>query len=423
MRRIVLTLLSCFLTLASLTACAGAHEIDDWAYIFTIGVDKGVTDKFRFTFQMPTYKSGEGGGSKGTAGSQGADEYAIMSLDCPTFFAGINVLNTSLSRTLNFTHSKYLVISEDLAREGVGRLINGIVRSAQIRRNMNVIVVRGPASEFIKQFDPVIGTSLSKTQELLMQHQHETGFFDEAIYNQFAIGIRSTYTQPVAALAAVKDFSDFMAGGAPPENFKSTGDYYAGELPRSGGNKTEILGAAIFDGDKMVGELNGIETRAMLMAKGEFRSGYVVIPDPLNSELQITLNVHRQKKPHIKVTFRDGKPVIHIKVFLDGELHELQSGIEYENEKLKPVLENAVKTSIKNELDITIDKCKKLNCDVFNFGETAAMQFLTIQEWEDYNWLAHFKDAETTTEVEFLITRTGTLLKTSEIVTTEGKKK
>jgi len=60
---------------------------------------------------------------------------------------------------------------------------------------------------------------------------------------------------------------------------------------------------------------------------------------------------------------------------------------------------------------------------VFRFGETAAMSFSTIKEWEKYNWLSHFKNAQVTTSVDFVIRRSGTLTKTSETKNIEGKKK
>ena len=427
MPRVMLIIVLCILLPFSLTACTtDAHELNDWAFVHTIGVDKGVSDQLRFTFQMATYKGSGGGSVSGTgggSGSQGNKDHAVISIDCPTFYSGINMLNTSLSRTLNFMHSKYLIISEELARDGVERFINGMMRSYQIRRSMYVIIVKGSASDFIKEFNPVIGTSITKTQELIMDHQYETGLFAEVTYNEFSIGLKNTYTQPTAALAAINDFSSFKTGGAPPEEFKSGGDYYAGELPREGGNKYEFFGTALFDGDKMIGELSGDETRAMLMMKGEFQDASIAIPDPIDSKLRLGFYVHQQKKPNIKITFKDGEPVIHVKVSLEGSLQNVQSSTEYEGEELKPVAEKALETFIKDNFDKTIDKCKSLNCEAFGFGETAAMQFLTIQEWEEYNWIAHFKYAEVTTEVEFIMQRTGTIMKTSEINTTEGKKK
>lgn len=425
MSRLISIIVLCCFMLVSLTACFGSHELDDWGYVYTIGIDKGVTDKLRFTYQLPTFKGGPGGGSGGGGGSEshGRGQFTVLTVDCPTFYSGINMLNTSLSRTLNFAHTKFVLISEELARDGVGTFMNGMMRSPQLRATANIIIVKGSASDFVREFDPVIGTSISKTQDLIMEHQYETGLFDEVTFREFTDDIRSTYSQPTAALGGLNDLSHLKTTGTPPEKFKSSGDYFASEVPRSGGNKFEFFGTAIFDGDKMVGALNGDETRVMLMTNGEFENGSIVIADPLDSKLRITVYTHQQRGPDVKVNFENGKPVISVKLFLEGELENVQSSTNYESPKLKPIVENAFKDFIKGELNRTILKCQKLNCEVFNFGNIGAAKFLTIQEWEKYNWVAHFKDAKVTTNVEFILRRTGTMMKTSEIETTKGKKK
>ena len=416
------TLLCCF-NMLFLCSCNGSHEIDDWVYPNSIGIDKGSEDQLRFTFQSPTLRKGNVSQDSRNSQSQGSSEYLVTTLDSATFFAGVNVINISMSRTLNFTHTKYIIISEDLAKEGVGRFINGMIRSSQIRRMTHIIIVKGSASDFIKEFNPRLGTSISKTQELLMDQEKESGFFDNVNYNQFFIGLKNGYSQPTASFAALNDFSNTKIKGAPPEEFKSPGEYYAGELPRTSGNKFEIFGTAIFDGDKMVGKLNGDETRALLMLKGEYKKGSIVVADPLDKKLRITAMIQSRKKPKVKVTFKNGEPIIDVKLSLEGDLQNLQSSTEYEDPKHKPVLEAAFKKFLKSDLDNTINKCKNLNCKVFRFGETAAMSFSTIKEWEKYNWLSHFKNAQVTTSVDFVIRRSGTLTKTSETQNIEGKKK
>lgn len=253
----------------------------------------------------------------------------------------------------------------------------------------------------------------------------DTGFILNTSYHDFVKDLKTTYRMPAAPMAAINDFSNFKENGTPPpeEEFVAGGKYYAGELPRKGGNNFEFFGTALFDGDKMVGELNGIQTRMMLMVRGDFVRCAMSMQDPLDKKLRISIDTKQQKKPDIKVEFREGKPVIHVKIFLEGDLQNVQNTtIEYENEKMGPVLENAFEKDMKGYLDETINICKNLNVDVFGFGEKAVRHFLTIQQWEAYNWLSHFKDAEINTEVEFIVRRTGTLIKTNPSRNSKGEK-
>jgi spore germination protein KC len=412
-------ILSSALMMILLTGCFGSVEVDDWAYAYTVGLEKGVSDKMRFTIQIPTLKGGEG--KSGGTQSDG-DEYTYISIDAPSAFAGANMINTSLSRKVNFMHAKLFVVSEDLAREGIGEILNAFLRFGQIRRITQLVIVRESARDFIRDNKLIVGKSLPKIEEEIMNQEENTGFIDNISIGEFMAQTKLLTMQASAPLAMINDFSNQKDKGQSPSGFKTPGDYYAGELSRTGGDKTEYIGTAVFDGDKMVGELNGDETRMMLIASGEFQRAFIPIEDPLEKDKPETFDVRQQKVPDISISFNGDKPVINLKVFLEGDLIALRSKINYESTELKPVLEKAFEHYIKTELDKTIDKCKKLNCDIFAFGREAVRNFSTIQEWESYNWKSHFKDAKVKAEVQFIIRRTGTLIKTNPFRKAGGQK-
>jgi spore germination protein KC len=402
-----------------LTGCFGSVEVDDWAYAYTVGLEKGVSDKMRFTIQIPTLKGGE---SKNADAQSEGDEYTYISIDAPSAFAGANMINTSLSRKVNFMHAKLFVVSEDLAKEGIGEILNAFLRFGQIRRITQLVIVRESARDFIRDNKLIVGKSLPKIEEEIMNQKENTGFIDNISIGDFMAQTKLLTMQASAPLAMINSFSNQKDKGQRPSGFKSSGDYYAGELPRTGGDKVEYIGTAVFDGDKMVGELNGDETRMMLIASGEFQRAFIPIEDPLEKDKVETFDARQQKAPDISISFNGDKPVINLKVFLEGDLIALRSKINYESTELKPVLEKAFEHYIKTELDKTIDKCKELNCDVFAFGRKAVSKFSTIQKWESYNWKSHFKDAKVKTEVKFIIRRTGTLVKTNPFRKAGGQK-
>lgn len=412
MRKVIIVILLCILVSASLTSCYGAREVDEWAFVYMIGIDKGVSSDLRFTFQIATMKN--------VASPQQNAGYTSIIVDAPTFYAAVNMLESSLSRRLNYTHAKYIIISEDLAKEGVERFMNGMMRSSQIRRIMNIIVTKEAASEFVKQYDIVLTDAVGKAAEAFMTQNELNGFYVGETYHDFFVDLKSTHRSPVATLAALNDFSNYLPSGAPPEKFKSEGDYYAGELPRSGGSQAELLGTVLFDGDKMVGELNGNESRALLMLRGEFKSASITIVDPQDDKLRITIRTKLVKKASIKVDISEPIPVIKVKIFLEGDIQNIQSDTPYESKALNSVLENAFKQHIKDILDETIKKCQDLNVDPMGFGHEAVKHFLTIQEWEAYNWRKIFNAAKITAEVEVSIRRTGTLIKTEPIISSDG---
>lgn len=413
MRKVIIIVLLCVIVSTTFTSCYDAREVDEWVYVYMIGIDKGVSNVLRFTFQIATMKD--------VSISQQTAGYTSIGVDAPTFYAAVNMLESTFSRRLNYTHAKYIIISEDLAKEGVERFVNGIIRSAQIRRIMNIVVSKGEASEFVNQYDISLTDVVGKASEAFVTQNELNGFFVDVTYHEFFVDLKSLQRSPVATLSALNDFSRYLPNGEPPEAFKSEGDYYAGELPRSGGNAVELLGTALFDGDKMVGALNGDESRVLLMLRDEFKGASISMVDPKDDKLRITLRTKIKKKASIKVDVSETIPVIKVKIFLEADIQNLQSTTPYESEPMISVLENAFKQYIKDILDETIAKCQDLHVDPMGFGHEAVKQFLTIQEWEAYDWKKIFNTAKITSEVEVTIRRTGTLIKTEPTLSSEGE--
>jgi len=428
MRRTIVFILICCIFSTVLIACHDANETDDFAHVLAVGIDKGISNKWRITVQFATLKSDGSSKMQTTGGNetfemQEQDGYTLIALDAPSFYGGVSMINSILPRKLNFMHTKLLVLSEDISKSGLaGEYLAPIARYREIRRNIRVLISKCQASEFIKENKPFFGKTLSKSMEQIVQEGSNMDFFPNITLGDFYDDIKSTYNQPIAILACVNDYSSFMKTGSQwGEGFKSEGDYLAGQIPRIGGNKIELYGTAVFDGDIMVGELNGDETRLMLMARDQFQRGFFTIPDPENPELIVPLDVRSARKRKVMVKLERNKPVIVLKIQLEGDLLAVQSGINYESKEMKPVLEKAFEQYIKNGLDKLIEKCQRLNADVFRFGGIAVRQFATIEEWERYNWIAKFEKTEVNTEVDFIIRRTGAILKSSPVVNTKVK--
>lgn len=419
MKKVITALLAILIITSFFTACQDTQELGSWAYAFIIGVDKGVADKLRFTILIPTLKGQQASGGQGM--QQQSGDYTSISIDCSTLYDGLDFIGTFLSRRVNYMHCKYFIIGEKLAKEGISSLMEEGRMARQIRLNMHVIVAKGEASDFIKAFNPALGTSIPKTLEGLIQGDDRTALIDDETYLDVLQNLKSTKSQATCALGAVNDFSAYLPTGEVKTEKTESGDLYPGQIPRKGGDPIEILGTAIFLGDRMVGELNANETRALLMVKDEFATASITIHDPLDNNLYVTLNTQKQKKPDIKVTVSGDKPVIDVKIFLEGSIINQQSEFEYQSEDLHSVLEKAFADYIIGNIAETIKKCQALNSDIFGFGKIAAEQFWTIHAWDDYDWLSKFEDAQVNIGVNISIEGTGVVIKNNPVKIGEGK--
>ena len=104
-----------------LAGCYDSREIDDMAYVVSLGLDKGKTNALRLTIQIaiPVATGAGGGGEGGGGGGEGSDSSFITTIETPSLYSGLNMANNYISKQLNMSHAKVIVISEEIAREGV----------------------------------------------------------------------------------------------------------------------------------------------------------------------------------------------------------------------------------------------------------------------------------------------------------------
>ncbi|NLN04009.1 MAG: Ger(x)C family spore germination protein [Clostridiaceae bacterium] len=430
--------------LIALTSCFDANEIDDMIYIVCVGVDRGVADKWRITLQYENLKGSSPQSQSGSSSSSGDDQnqqgkeedslkeqvedqgnISYVTIDAPSFFAGIDMLNTSISRKISFMHLQFIVFSQELAKsEELSTFLAPIMRFREIRETVHIYITKNKAMDIIKANTPIIGTALAKDHLIWTRESESTGFFPHSILNNFYNSLKSNRRFPITAIISLNEMKNFIEEGKPYKGeLKSGGEYLSGKLPRLGLNQLEIWGVALFDGDIMVGELNGKETRVLLILRGEFERAFVNIEDPANPDYAIPLDVTVREQPKIKVNIKNGKPVITVDIKLDADILAIQSHVYYENTVNKKVLEEACANRMLDEVEKLIVKCRDLGVDPFKFGEYASRQFLTIQELEEYNWNEKFKDATFIVNLSVIVRRTGTMMKSSKIISPEGQPK
>lgn len=403
-----------------LTSCYDSTEITDVAYVEFIGIDKGLRSKWRITITIASQIAEQGSGS---GGSDQSSESKSVTIEAPSFYSAVNLLNTNIPRNLEFSHANLLVVSEEVARSGlIGEYIAPLIRFREIRRTIDIVAVQGSAQEFIEKIEPFLGGSIVNTIEDLMQQAKYTGYFPRTTLNDFYNAIKSTYIQPVVTLGGLYNPDNWQKiNGKESNKFNiPAGDFFAGEVPRKGGNPIEFFGSALFDGDRMIGKLNGYETKMMMLARGDLKTAIFTIQDPKSPELIVPIELKLARKPKVNIRFEGNVPVITLKLKTNGDILAIQSRINYEDPELTPILEKAMKQHLKANLDKVIEKCKSMSCDAFYFGRTAVRQFLTIDEWEAYHWNKQFSNAKVITEIDFKVRSTEGMLKSAEIITSEG---
>jgi spore germination protein KC len=138
-----------------LSGCYDAREIDDLAYVMAIGLDKGTSNVLRITLQISLPTKIAGGGGKAGEGGEGKSS-TLTTMEAPSIHSGLNMINTYISKQINLSHAKLMVISEELAREGVHEFIHTMIRDREFRPEMFIVVSRSKAEDFLSEVKPIL---------------------------------------------------------------------------------------------------------------------------------------------------------------------------------------------------------------------------------------------------------------------------
>ncbi|MDT8716898.1 Ger(x)C family spore germination protein [Clostridium sp. 19966] len=429
MRKIISVLLIFTVSCGLFSGCYDKREIDDQTYVIAIGMDKGTVQPLKLTLQYAMTQS-VGGGSSGGGSSSGGGNKVLSSvtIDTETFNSGITAANGFIGKRINMSHAIVLVISKELAKEGISKYIYGLSRERHYRPSMFVAVARGSAEGYLNSINPLQEVDPSKYYQLLFNAYKFTGYTANTQFFNFYTHMTALDMQAVAVLAGVSRYQNSDEFKSKYSTYKkknkihpSEGDFKAGDIPENNAEKGEIMGLAMFNGDKMIGELDGDETESYLMVTGEFHQSYVSVPDPKFPQESVLLRIEKRKKPKYKTKFINGKSEISIDIKLEGDFVSIQSGYNYENSKNFSIIENAASELISKRINETLNKtAKDYNCDIFGFGKSVKKIFLTNKKWEEFKWLDKYKASSFTVNVDLKLRRTGLIIRTSPTPIAEG---
>lgn len=352
-----------------LGGCA-MKNIEAQAYAVSLGMDLTEEQQIRVSVQVPALsQSGGGDGEEGSGG------YTYSEAQGDTLTVALEMLNAGVPRELNLTGVKSVVVSEKLAQsEWFSKVLEELALAYRVYGAAEMVVCSGEAGAFIRNQKPVIGLRLSESTTVALSHYQEYGYIPSAKAADVFYISRSFYGDPVAILAAGGAADEAATGGR-------GADSYAGALPDTGEEENRYFGSALFAGDRMVGRLTGMQTQLLNVLLGNIEYFSWVV-----ETVPVRINV--SGSPEVKVDLSGRNPRVDVRITLN--MMESKG-------KLKP---ETLKREVEMRLEELTEYCQACGSDPFRYAQTAAGQFLTVDEWLRYDWPARFPQAQVHYEVE-----------------------
>jgi spore germination protein KC len=369
----------------SFSGCWSWREIDKLGIISGMAIDfDQKTNRSLLTIQV--IKPGELGAPGGKGGSKGGggtptQPAAIYKSAGRTIFEAVRSLGSQTSRKLYFAHIQVIIIGEAAARQGMRRFLDFFIKDHEPRPLVWLIIAKGEASKLLET---------PGNQEKLSAME-----ISEVIANE------GTASQ--AATVSLQEFIGYLLSKS-----RAPVAPYLEVMEHDGQKHFEITGTAIFQEDKMIGNLDKNAGRGLLWVTGRVKSGVISIKPPGFPEYAALEIIHTGSQVKsgaqnpLAVTVNINVECVFNEQSGTGDLATPQNLIK---------MRKKVETSVKNSICQAFERARQLRADIFGFGEVIHRRF--PKEWPglENEWAVRFPDIQLTVKVKANIPLTGKIIK------------
>ena len=353
-------------------------SVERCGYVVAIGVDEGTAKEYEITLELQRESAGEaqdGGGS------------IILSCEARDIFEAVSELSSNTAYDLNFTRTHFFIVGEKLAKEGkLKDIMNMSFDVLRIRKSALMVVARCSVRDYIGGIASNNNANIAKMQDALISNVETTGETAAINLSLFLEAVNGGRLDAAAPIGYYDEriITDMKQRDSAEKGENPISDAEKGA--RIGGMQGLTRGCALFDGERMCGELSPAQTQFMNLVRGDYKRGTIAYP--LENGETASLLVFPNKR-RIGVELGGDAPYARVILGLNVTVERDPSnsiGKNWESgerEKLKAYLEEALKA--------VFEECRACSSDAMGFGKYASMNFRSTAEWEAFSWKNAYK--------------------------------
>ena len=331
--------------------CWDRKEVENRAYVVGAALDhaspetKGRYDldrafqqagmrKYRLSYEFPNFK-------KGVSGEQSGYESRVFSAEGETVYAASRAIASKSSLPVFLEDLQVLLISEEVAREGIREIFDVFLRYPGMRRRATILITKGRAEDFLKR-KPKTGTALNSLN-----------------YPKVATTVRK-----VPTIAFFSEFGYFSEAIRSKQGFSAPVVYMEED-------EVKAAGAALFNSKgQMVGIADEYETVGGKIWRNKFPQGAIMVSHPDKPETIAVFDVN-----HSKITVQPDFSGDTVRFIVEGEFGGTIGESEpveekpYSDEKNQNAIAQAVAAELTNHAYAVLKKEQTVRADTFALGD------------------------------------------------------
>lgn len=372
------------------SGCWNKRELNELAIVMGTGVDLTPDGQISVTAQIirPAGMKSETGGT-GTP----VNPAMVLNSTGETVADAVHNLISINSRNIFLSHNQIIAIGENFAKKGIVPVLDYFERDPEIRPEMSFIVTVGEAQKILSLPGKLEKTSAVEIHKALRasKESNKTGMvkFLDFLLNYYSDS-KSSYA-PLVETVNVNNVKTF-----------------------------KLVGMAVFMKDKMIGCLNGLETRGLLWILNKVQGGVVVVKPP-SKQGKISIELVRSNCT-VKVTMENNNPVFTVKIAAVGNVEEQDSTYDITKPDKMNVLKKELGESISKEVLSTVRKTQKYKTDILGFGEVLHRKYPNHWKLIKKNWVEVFPKVKVEVKTNAQINHSGVKIKATSYKNLAGNR-
>jgi spore germination protein KC len=393
MKRIIAILTILTLLLSLTTGCWNRRELNELAITLAMGLDLTKDGKYLVTAQVvnPSEIAGKDGGG-------GGDSPVVLYQEKgETVFEAIRKMTKESPRRIYPSHLRMLIISESLAKKGIGKPLDLLSRDWELRSDFYVAIAKGKRAEEVLK----VPTPLEKIPANKM--------FDN-------LEVSSKAWSATSAVTLDELITDMVSPGKEPVLTGITADIKGDKKTAMGKENVQLMDnpakiyynqLAVFKKDKLIGWLNENQSKTYNLVTNKEYSTVVNIPCPNGGKAVFQVTKSNSK---VKGKIRNGRPEIDVNIQVEGNIGEVECKVDLSKQETIDMLEKSYE---KEKRDILVKGVKyvqeKYKVDIFGFGD--AIHRAEPKAWNRLkkDWNKNFEDLQVNIHLNGEIRRVGTI--------------
>jgi spore germination protein KC len=346
-----------------LTGCWDRNELTEIGMVAAIAVDKdSKTGGYEVTSQFlrPAAES--------TLTPSPERPYLLVSTTGNTIFEAKRKSNQTTDRHGFFAHNKVVIISEEVAREGIMPVLDSMIRGKEVRGHVWLCIARGVKA---KEILDIKSDNIARIPAMYLD------------------SLNRNAEQGTATLNLLTYFKDTLGQGINPV----AGVLTIEKTDTEPFERVRLLGGAVFHEDRLKGFLDEKEIRGYhwITSTEAAQTGVLSFPSELEKGKFVTVEVREVQatiKPEVK---GEADISFTIEVYEEGRITAEQAIGQFEERKQHVdylfQVEEENKKLIEEEIDLVVKKAQKeFKADIFGFGRALNKDYPQVWNKVKDNW-------------------------------------